>query len=260
MSGWWWAASCALLSDKTVKCWGSNNNGNLGTGDTSHRYSPTTVVGLSGVKKVVMNEGQNTIETCALLESGSIKCWGWNGYGELGVGDTNSRYYATTVRNITTATDVVMAGSYGYGTHTCALLADATVQCWGYNNYGQLGVGDTSNRSSPVAVSGLTNVKKILINRGTAYSTYALTNDGRIYSWGFNSYGELGVGDTSHRYTPVLIPNLTNVTDLSSVGWGGIGSVCATLSDKTVKCWGYNAQGQLGVGDTSNRYSPTPVL
>jgi len=254
----------ALLTDKTVKSWGYNGYGQLGTGDTTDKNLPVSVLDSTGgqLTNVKSIETRNPVyayeHTCAVLNDGTVKCWGYNGYGQLGTGDTTDRSKATTVSGITNAIDVKLGG-HSSGGYTCALLNDGTVKCWGYNGYGQLGDGTTASRSSPVVVSGLTNVKEIYPSKDDYGYTCALLNDGTVKCWGYNGYGQLGTGDTTDRSAPYLIPSLSGVKKLELIGAGSFGSVCALLNGGSVKCWGYNGYGRLGVGGDSPSYMPSLV-
>jgi len=221
--------------------------------------------------------------TCALLSDGTAKCWGYNGYGQLGDGTTTSSNTPVSVSGLTNAV-AIAAGFY----HTCALLSDGTAKCWGRNDNGQLGDGTTTNRNTPVSVSGLTNAVAIAAggyhyngygqlgdgtttNRNTpvsvsgltnavaiaagGYHTCALLSDGTAKCWGYNGYGQLGDGTTTNRNTPVSVSGLTNAVAIAAGG----SHTCALLSDGTAKCWGYNGFGQLGDGTTTNRNTPVSV-
>ena len=130
-----------------------------------------------------------------------------------------------------------------------------TVKAWGWNVKGQLGNGTTTSSSTPVDVSGLTNVKAIAAG---GWSGYALLSDGTVKAWGYNEHGELGNGTTTDSPTPVDVSGLTNVKAIAAANWTGYGTGYALLADGTVKAWGDNSKAQLGNG-SSELYSPTPV-
>jgi alpha-tubulin suppressor-like RCC1 family protein len=165
--------ACALLEDKTIKCWGDNSAGQFGNGNTSGRSIPVLVSGISDA--VSVSVGFNHV--CALLGDKTIKCWGYNASGQLGNGQLGAgtivngtpitwqpQLTPTLVTGISTAVSV-----FSRNVHSCALLLNKTVKCWGFNDSGQLGDGTTSSRSSPVLVSGVTNA--VLASVG-GYSTF----------------------------------------------------------------------------------------
>ncbi|MCO4761697.1 MAG: hypothetical protein KC502_09350 [Myxococcales bacterium] len=138
-------------------------------------------------------------------------------------------------------------------THACALKTDATVACWGYNYYGQLGDGTKTQRTSPVDVKGLTDVTAVQL--GGRHSC-ALLKDTTVKCWGYNTYGQLGNGTTSHSSSPVAVKGLTGVIELAA----GYDSTCALKTDSTVHCWGHNYDGMLGNGQSGyNKKSLTPI-
>lgn len=138
--------------------------------------------------------------------------------------------------------------------HTCALLDDGTVSCWGNNSAGQLGVGNTSASPSPLRVRDLDRVTHITSGPSSARHTCALRDDGGLWCWGANDHGQLGDGSTDTRLVPVLV-----ATDVVSVS-AGAASTCAAWRDGSIQCWGRNDQGQLGDGTLGPRSAPTPVL
>ena len=129
--------TCALLSNGTVQCWGSNGRGQLGDGTTTQSTTPVTVSGITNATAIAAGAGHS----CAVLATGTVQCWGWNSYGQLGNGTTTDSPTPTpvTVSGITNATAISAGGIY-----TCAMLASGTVQCWGFKGSGQLGDGSTT--------------------------------------------------------------------------------------------------------------------
>jgi alpha-tubulin suppressor-like RCC1 family protein len=149
--------SCAVLETGRIKCWGYNDYGQLGLGDTSARGDEPGEMG-DALPTVDLGTGRTAVSiaagdrfTCALLEDEEVKCWGFNGYGQLGLGDTIARGDGLAeMGDGLPAVDLgtgrtAIAISAGYG-HACALLDNGRVKCWGSNNFGLLGLGDTGSR------------------------------------------------------------------------------------------------------------------
>jgi len=234
--------TCALLdgvlAGGTVRCWGNNPNGQLGEGITGQRLVPVAVSGLTNAIAIAAGSSH----TCALLADGSVRCWGNNGGGQLGIGIFGGdRLVPVAVVGITTAV-AITAGVQ----HTCALLANGTARCWGFNNFGQLGNGNKVSSSTSVAVSGLTTA--IAIAAGTVH-TCAVLADSTVRCWGNNSNGRLGDGTIVERLTPVAViisPNTPLSTAVAITT--GDGHTCALLDSGTAHCWGSNSNGQLGIG------------
>lgn len=243
-----YAHSCARLTDGTVRCWGFNFYGELGDGTLTTRSNPVAVSGLSGVAEVAAGHRH----TCARLTDGTVRCWGRNNTGQLGDGTTGFGSPTPVAVSGLSGVAELAAGGSDSGSHTCARLTDGTVRCWGDNTSGQLGDGTTTNRSTPVAVSGLSGVTHIAA--GGAHTCARLT-DGTVRCWGWNFRGQLGDGTTTNRSTPVAVSGLTGVAAIA----GGYSHTCASLAAGTARCWGLNSNGQLGDGSTTNRSSPVSV-
>jgi alpha-tubulin suppressor-like RCC1 family protein len=239
--------TCAVLADGTAKCWGANDQGQLGKGSTSvSEQTPVAVSGLSGAVQISVGFQHS----CALLSSGGAKCWGNNDYWELGSTSTSPDPSATAVDSFSVGPRAVAieAGS----SHTCAVTADAAAMCWGSNGSGRLGNGSTTNSPIPVRVADLSNVTAV--SAGGAHSC-ALVATGVMTCWGYNAYGQLADGTTVSRTTPLDLVFLLGITAISAGG----NHTCALVSNGTVKCWGLNSSGQLGDGTTTNRKSPVTV-
>ena len=241
--------TCAVLPDQTAKCWGANDQGQSGTGSLSQYQltASTTVAGLAGAVQVSVGFQ----DSCALLASGAVKCWGNNASDQLGSTAGSPDPTATTVTgfNAGQAALSVDAGA----NHACALVGTGTVRCWGSNGSGRLGDGTTTNRSKPVGVVGLGTV--VAIAAGGAH-TCALIIDGSIRCWGINTYGQLGDGSTTTRLKPTYpVSGITTAVAITA----GTDHTCALLATGAVRCWGRNTSGQLGDGTRTNRPTPTTV-
>ena len=139
--------TCALMQAGGVMCWGGNFNGEIGDGTTTAKYTPVAVTGLaSGIVSISLGDRN----TCALTQSGAVKCWGLNDLGQLGDGTSIDKHTPVNVFGLTSGVSTISTGAW----HTCALKPKGMIKCWGWNAYGQLGDGTTSNRLKPVSVIG----------------------------------------------------------------------------------------------------------
>jgi alpha-tubulin suppressor-like RCC1 family protein len=241
--------TCGLTTTGAVKCWGSNQFGQLGDGSTFpvDRPVPATVSGLgSGVAAIAVGG----YHACALTTGGAVKCWGQNVVGQLGDNSVVNRPTPVQVSGLTTGVAAITAGD----SHTCALTTAGAVKCWGANWYGQIGDNTTTDKRVPTQVSGMTSgVAGVSV---WGYHTCAKTTAGAAKCWGYNSMGQLGDNSTTQRPTPTQVYGLTTGVLAVAAGWE---HSCALLSGGAVKCWGGNNQGQVGDGTSFNRWVPTAV-
>jgi alpha-tubulin suppressor-like RCC1 family protein len=236
--------SCAVTSTAGVDCWGDNLYGQLGDGTLLSRWTPVAVVGLPGAVKAISASGDHT---CALTKAGGVACWGSNSHGQLGDGGTTDSPVPVDVVGLSTG---VRAISAGYA-HTCAITKDGAALCWGANYNGALGDGTTTDRLTPVVVSGLA-AGVVSISAGGDDSC-AVTTAGAAKCWGANYRGVLGDGTTTTRLTPVNVVGLTRgVVAISA----GAYVTCAITDAGAAKCWGSN----VGDGTRLDRLTPTQVV
>ncbi|HET8940608.1 MAG TPA: hypothetical protein VFN13_01290 [Rudaea sp.] len=234
--------ACVLTTAGGVKCWGSNDYGQLGDGSLISRYLPVNVVGLSGGVSAISLGYRHS---CALLADGSAKCWGKNLLSQLGDGTSTGRRTPVTVQGLSGAT-AISAG----GDHTCALRGSSGLSCWGYNGDGQIGNGNTSTQPLPVSVPGGQDFVAI----STGYSnTCAITTSATVKCWGVfdRVCNNFGCG-FSGQLSPATIAGLSGVTQISSGQYFN----CAVVAGGAVKCWGDNYYHQLGDLGTTN---PNPL-
>ena len=249
--------SCGLFEDEDdnigINCWGENVAGQLGIGDKANRLSPTAVAATASFTSFSVGSQH----TCVISSVGSLGCMGKNGSGQLGIGN-NTDYASPSSVNLGTS-KTASAVSAGHE-HTCAILNDEKVKCWGEGGSGRLGNGASTDQNSPVSVSMSSNTAK-KISTGRQH-TCAIFNDDKVYCWGENGNGQLGIGSTTDQNTPSVVDlgmdgdsNAYTATAIST----GSNHTCAILNNNSVKCWGANTSGQLGDRSVTRRTSPVAV-
>ncbi len=235
--------SLALKADGSVWAWGYNGYGELGVNDTTRRPNPINVNLLTNV--VYIDTGLN--HNMALKDDGTLWAWGYNGFGQLGTGDNNNRLEPVEVLdNVAT----VAAGA----NYTLALKNDGTLLGWGYNSNYQLGLGDNTQRNTPTIISNISSLGQVVKIAAGYHHSLALFANGTVASWGLNTDGQLGLGNTSTATLPVLIPELDNVINITA----GTHHNIALLSDRSLVSWGRNDEGQIGLGYISTSDFNTP--
>ncbi|NVB43353.1 hypothetical protein G6O69_36345 [Pseudenhygromyxa sp. WMMC2535] len=253
------AHTCALFDGGAVSCWGYNESGELGYGNIASSYAPGESLSLGGSATKLGLGGHHS---CALLEGHELRCWGNNLYGQLGLGHTNGvgddeLPDSVDLVSLGLSSDIEVVDVELGAFHTCALLSDGGVMCWGGNEYGQLGlghinnIGDDESPSSESAVSLPGAVEQLALG---GYHSCALLSGGEVSCWGQNQYGQLGLGHT-HDIGDDELPEDAGLVELGgsalAIAAGGA-HTCALLENHDVRCWGYNDSGQLGLGHTAN--------
>lgn len=234
-----------LTADGTVWTWGANWYGQLGDGTSEARTVPTQVPGLTDVVSIAA--GMN--HSLAVRSDGSVWAWGMNWHGQLGNGQLGwgvEEWSPVKTSTLSSALEVA-AGAY----HSLALLADGTARAWGLNDQGQLGDGTIDQHTTPNPVPGISGLKMLAASSMGGHSL-GLQQDGRLFAWGRNAEGQLGLGSTSSR---VLSPTQIGLQDVGAVAAAGNTSRAATGAGSHY-AWGQNTYGQLGDGTTTLRAAP----
>lgn len=210
--------------------------------------SPTATFVYITESAAVAQVAAGSDHACALDVAGTVRCWGWNGFGQLGDGTTHSRTAPVAVTGLPIVTQLAAGGG-----STCALTIDASLWCWGWNTFGQLGDGTTIDRSVPTKVAALDQVQQVTLGNGHGC---ALLAGDRPVCWGWNHYGQLGSGTTTSSPLPVAVVDApAGIAQLSA----GDEHSCARTAAGGLWCWGANHTGQLGDATTSPSARPTPV-
>ncbi len=275
--------SCVTTEDGSVGCWGVNALGMLGREALQNIEDDASARSDACYQRVDLGTGLRaksvhvgTSHVCALLTDGRVKCWGTNEFGQLGQGDQGDEWLVLgnnpgemgdQLPFVDLGRDIRVEQLSVGGAHSCALLTDGKVKCWGANDTGELGLGDKNSRGDNPGEMG-DNLG--FVDLGSARSSLglalghqhscALLDDGTIRCWGANLFGSLGIGtkevigdepnELGNSLRPVELD--AGGTKVMSVHAGGFVG-CSILAGGHLKCWGSNRHGTLGVGDTHNR-------
>ncbi|MCA1835529.1 MAG: hypothetical protein LC721_04005, partial [Actinobacteria bacterium] len=264
------AHTCGITSSGAAYCWGGNKYAQLGDGTTTDRLTPVAVHG--SLKFTAL--AASAAYTCGLTNAAAY-CWGDNFYSQLGTGSGSGTEYCTPGTTYPCSkTPVIVSGGLKFSAlstfadHTCGVMSGA-VYCWGVNDLGQLGNGSITRSATPVAVSGDLTLTALAVGSSGGGHTCAVASSGAAYCWGYNGYGQLGLGsnvgpescnvgsptDNPCSKTPLAV---SGGLAFSSLGTGS-GYTCALSPGGTPYCWGYNFAGQLGNATTANSSTPVPV-
>jgi cysteine-rich repeat protein len=250
--------TCAVLINGDVRCWGLNNNGQLGYGNTNNIGDNETPASAGNVNVggAVLQVAAGGLHTCALLSTNNVRCWGQGSFGALGHGNQNSigdNETPSSAGNVDVGGSVsqIVAGDF----HTCALLTTKKVRCWGDGNLGQLGYGNTNDigdDETPASVGDVNIggfVVQVTINNS---HSCVLLDTGKVRCWG-GAGARLGygnVGNIGDNETPASAGDV-NVGGIVTQVTAGGGYTCGLLTTGKVRCWGGSFDGQLGYGDTN---------
>ncbi|HMJ11000.1 MAG TPA: choice-of-anchor D domain-containing protein [Polyangiaceae bacterium] len=250
--------TCALLESGNVRCWGDSSNRQLGYANVLYSLGGSAFPNSAGDLPLGARARQvsaGLLHTCALLDSGAVRCWGNAQQGQLGYGrrESSADVAAEDVNVGAPALRVVAAGF-----HSCALLDGGRLRCWGDNYFGQLGyghrnsIGDDEQPASAGDVRIGEVVEEIV---GGAYHTCARLARGRVRCWGWGEGGVLGYGSGNVVIGDDELPSAAGDVNLGGPAAqlaAGLYHTCAVLTDGTVRCWGKNEAGQLGYAHTRN--------
>ena len=276
-----WKHNVLVFKNGKVYVWGANYYGQLGLGDTTNRNAPTKNTQL---EQLIQENGDAnnilTLETghsysILIFKNGKVYVWGYNEYGQLGIGDTTNRNTPTENTKLEQiiqengGAENILTLKTGYA-HNILIFKNGKVYVWGRNGYGQLGLGDNTNGKTPTEN---TQLEQIIQENGGADNILTLKTgwdhnilifrNGKVYVWGRNEYGQLGLGDQGRRNTPTENSQLEQIIQEN----GGADNILTLKTGEShnilifrngkVYVWGYNEFGQLGLGDTNHRYTPT---
>lgn len=273
------AHTCALYNNGRVKCWGSAANGKLGQGNTTSLGDSAGELGGAipfvnlGTGRTVTDISAGANHNCAILDDGSVKCWGLNSSGQLGYGDTLARgdganEMVNSLPTVNLGTGRTAKSIAAGSASTCAILDNDSLKCWGAGTSGILGKGNTTSLGdganemgdplTPVNLGTGRTVKKIALSK-SANSACAILDNNALKCWGINSSGRLGYGNTltlgdgaNEMGDSLQTVNLGTGKYALEISLGNI-HTCALLNDSTVKCWGEASNGQIGLGNTTDR-------
>jgi len=237
--------TCALLSDQTVRCWGSNGMGQLGDGTTGAALSPIAATGITSAVAIATGN----MHTCAVLDDTTVRCWGDNRYGQLGNGSTSAsgellpvqvmRRASVPASGFTSASAAVLV--------TCAqVVGSVDVQCWGTDAQGEFGNGQPSQQHFYADTANVLNMiaPVRMASGGTVGGTTCVVeaNAGGVACWGLGASGQLGNGASASSSVPVWATGILLATDVAV----GSDHACARLTNGEVHCWGAGTVGQIG--------------
>ena len=264
--------SAILLEDGSVWVCGRNDEGQCGNGTTTDCYgfSKVNMPNAAGPIRYIASTEQyavNQVTFGALTESGDVYLWGYNAYGQCGSSygtDQSTPVKHAGLSNI----DSLVGGAGGAYGMWAAIDTSGNAYTWGYNGYGQLGHGNATSTATATQVTPQAGVKvaKVVIGGGGSYGNcYFMLANGRVYASGYNGYGTIGDGSTTQRNSPVLVSTVgletgKYVVDIFAPGGAYLDATRMVLTENgDVYGWGQNVRGSVGVGSTSNIYTPQIV-
>lgn len=243
-------SSVCGTKESGVFCWGQNESGQLGTGDTSVKMVPTKVTGLQGYFTPISGTDQHMCTVNTNMGTIAVYCWGRNNLGQLGVGSTIN--YSTPQKITIPGTPTQVKAAYR---HTCA-VSSGKLYCWGDNSSGQLGLGvTTSSFTTPQLVPGFTNVASVSL--GSSNTCFKSVTPAGVYCMGDNASGQIGDGTYTTRRSPTLVTGSTSNDQVVVSGFSNMACMYSPYGGY-IKCWGDGMNNGFGNNGGTN-YSPVPV-
>lgn len=246
--------TCAILDNNQLACWGADLHGALGNGESTSEDQYLPVIIQTPADRTPIKVEGGVSHTCILMDDGGVMCWGRDHAGQLGNGDSSPTTYAPESDVILPEGRVATDFSLG-NEHSCAILDNDSVVCWGMNNYGQLGDNSTTNAKSPTFVHMPNGSKATKISSGSAH-TCATIDNGSLYCWGHNKNSRLGIGTSGGVHEiPMFVSANQSIVEISASSE----HTCVLSENGSISCWGRNNYGQLGLGHTGERNTPNQL-
>jgi hypothetical protein len=246
---------CVIRKDDSLWCWGANSNGQVGDGSGVPEIAEPVKINIPGDK--VAEVGTGGWHSCARTIAGRLYCWGQNTYGQMGDGLVNGDADALTPREVTALGDQVAQLSVGFE-HTCTLMKNGSVYCWGHNAYGEIGDGTSQEikledgiKPTPVAVTAL-GTDVAYVSAGGFYTCIIKKSDKSLWCWGDNTEGHLSTGDTVNRAVPTISAGAGPWLHVDT----GVAHGCGVKTNGSVWCWGRDRHGQLGTTHPTTEICP----
>lgn len=221
--------SCAVVSDGTVRCWGSPSNGKLYPSETAKQFVPMRIPNQYNIKRVAVGWGH----TCTLAHDGAVTCWGYDYNGNLGcsnIAGGESPFVCQALGPGNSIVDIAAGAE-----HSCILMSSGSVWCWGRNDHGQVGDGRLASRFAPVQVAGISDA--IAIATGT-WQSCARRRNGAVVCWGKNDYCALGFETANDFAIPVLFGSVDGTSPRALEVAGSLEQTCVLLDDGSLRCSG----------------------
>lgn len=227
--------TCAILTDGSLWCWGSNTSGELGLGDTTHRSSPVRVGSANNWRQV---SSGYVSTTCAVNTANEVFCWGYNASGQTGVSKTTA--YVTTPTKVTALGTTVDSVSVG-DTHVCVVTTSGIVKCWGSNSYGQLGtaitLGISQSTNTPTTINNLSGTYTAVAAGG--YGTCAIKSDKKVWCWGHDLWGQRG-DDTPRTADDAAPTQISSSANAAAIITSSTSNCFINEANDVTQCWGQN--------------------